>query len=211
MKTFSRRVVFGQVLGLVSMPCLAQSGKNNFDNMRGQPNFKAEDKDLIERARKTLEDLKIAEGRFSQTDYKGRKIGGKYYLSRPGKIRFEYDAPSRLLVISNGKTIRKIDPRLETRETFPLNETPLSLFLSTKIRFDQGVIISEVKKDAQGFELLLQDRRKQVEGTIRLRFIAGPKPSLASWSIRDAQGRTTHIELESQIMGKAQPKSLYET
>ena len=52
------------------------------------------------------------QGRFLQTNPDGSTVGGRFWLQRPGKVRFEYDAPSPLLLISDGATVSLQDRRL---------------------------------------------------------------------------------------------------
>lgn len=203
----SRRLFLGTGLALLASPALAQSGKNNFDPYVHVKKFNPADQARIDKAQSYLQRLDAASGRFIQSDYRGRTSAGNYFLLRPGKIRFEYDAPYSLLIVSDGTKVKKWDPRLQTFDEFPLSETPLSLFLSKQIRFDQGVIITAVTSDAKGFNLTARDRRKQVEGSIVLRFEqAGNAVSLKAWTITDAQGRATTVTLSS-MNSKALPNN----
>ncbi len=178
-------------------PALAQSGKNNFTTYIVPPKFNAADQARIKQATNYLQGLRTAQGRFEQSDFRGRKTQGAWYLARPGKIRFEYDAPSSLLIVSDGKQVKMWDPRLKSFDAYPLDETPLSLFLSKQIRFDQGVVVTAVSSSPAGFTLKARDRRKQVEGSITLNFAqaANGALTLKDWVIVDAQGRATTVRL----------------
>ena len=178
-------------------PALAQGGKNNFDIYLSEPNFNAADKARIARATACLQNLSGAEGRFEQTDDRGRTVQGKWFLQRPGKIRFEYDPPSSLLVVSNGRQVNTWDPRLQSFNSYPLSETPLSLFLDKTIRFDQGVIVTEVTSNATGFTLTARSRNKSMGGSVKLYFNEnGDGPvTLRQWTITDAQGQATAVRL----------------
>jgi len=199
-----RRYACLPVAGLVATllcatPVLAQGGKNNFDIYLTQPNFNAADKARIAKATAYLQNLSGAEGRFEQIDDRGRRVQGKWFLQRPGKIRFEYDPPSSLLVVSNGRQVNTWDPRLQAFNSYPLSETPLSLFLDKTIRFDQGVIITEIASNAAGFTLKARSRNKSVDGSVKLQFDqTGDGPvSLKQWTITDAQGKATSVHLLS--------------
>lgn len=180
-------------------PALAQSGKNNFTTYIVPPKFNAADQARITQATSYLQGLRTAQGRFEQSDFRGRKTQGAWFLARPGKIRFEYDAPSSLLIVSDGKQVKMWDPRLKSFDAYPLDETPLSLFLSKQIRFDQGVVVTAVSSSPTGFMLKARDRRKQVEGAITLNFAqaANGALTLKDWVIVDAQGRATTVRLVS--------------
>jgi len=190
-------------------PVLAQ-GKND-NGLLFQPNFNAADKTRIAKATAYLQGLSTAQGRFQQTDFKGRLTQGNWFLERPGKMRFEYDAPYALLMVADGKNVNMWDPRLQTFNRYPLGETPLSLFLSRQIRFDQGVIISSVSSSAQGFTLKARDRRKQVEGYVSLTFgqDAAGNVILQSWTVVDQQNRPTTVQLTSMTRGISLKPSLF--
>ena len=192
-------------------PALAQGNKNQFSGLISPPSFNAADKARIQKATDYLQALGTAHGRFEQTDYRGRKSTGNWYLARPGKMRFEYDAPTSLLIVSNGKTVSMWDPRLQSFDQYPLSETPLSLFLARQIRFDQGVIVTAVSSNAQGFTLKARDRRKSVEGSVVLGFDQAPNGALAlrEWTITDAQNRATNLKLTSFTRDSAQKADLF--
>jgi len=206
MSRFARLLAAGFAATFIcASPVLAQGGKNNFDIYLSQPNFNAADKARIARATAYLQHLSGAEGRFEQTDDRGRTVEGKWFLQRPGKIRFEYDPPSSLLVVSDGRQVKTWDPRLQAFNAYPLSETPLSLFLDKTIRFDQGVIITEVTSNATGFMLKARSRNKSVDGSVKLQFDqAGDGPvALRQWTITDPQGKATTVRLLS--LGDSHP------
>ncbi|HTM80139.1 LolA family protein [Asticcacaulis sp.] len=216
MTDFTKRtLLLGFAAALITTPAVtpvwAQSGKNQFSGLITPPSFNVADKARIARATAYLQDLDTAHGRFEQTDFKGRKSAGNWYLARPGKMRFEYDAPTSLLIVSNGKTVSMWDPRLQTFDQYPLSETPLSLFLARQIRFDQGVIVTAVSSNAHGFTLKARDRRKSSEGTVVLGFdqTANGALALREWTITDAQNRATNLKLTSFTRDSAQKADLF--
>ncbi len=186
-------------LSVAAAPALAQSGKNGFNGYISAPAFNAADKARIARATAYLQALSTGQGRFEQTDFRGRVTQGNWYLARPGKIRFEYDAPSSVLIVSDGSQVKMWDPRLKSFDAYPLSDTPLSLFLSKQIRFDEGVIVTAVTSSPSGFTLKARDRRKQIEGSVTMTFGQSADGFLAlrDWTIVDAQGRPTTVKLMS--------------
>lgn len=192
-----RRAFLFSLLALAATPAFA-AGKNDFDNIYVRaPDFNAADKARITKATAYLQALGTASGRFQQTDFRGRITQGNWYLARPGKMRFEYDPPSSRLIVSDGKQVKMWDPRLQSLDAYPLSETPLSLFLARQIRFDLGVIVTQVTSNATGFSLKARDRRKQVEGFVTLGFdqAADGSVALRDWTVVDQQGRATTIRL----------------
>jgi outer membrane lipoprotein-sorting protein len=143
-----------------------------------------------------LQGLTSAEGRFVQTDAKGQKTEGKFYLERPGRIRFEYDPPAQLVVVSDGHNVTVYDRRLRTANFYPLGLTPLHVLLAKTIRFDKAAAIDQVERTADGFEIVAHDGKHASEGSITLEFSDSPV-RLLEWTITDASGRKTRVQLTS--------------
>ena len=167
-------------------PALAQAPANTV--------ISAADQALVDRAVAYLESLGEAQGRFVQTDARGRSVTGELFLKRPGKARFAYDPPSGLLVVSDGDLVSVLDKRLKTFEVYPLGTTPLSLFLARTIRLDKGVQVTRVTRMSDGFSVTARDGKKETAGSIALTFSDGPL-ALAGWTVTDAQSRPTRVQL----------------
>lgn len=166
------------------------------------------DKALVDRAVAYLEGLSEAKARFVQTDGRGRATTGQLFMKRPGKARFAYDAPSGLLVVSDGGVVSVQDKRLKTFDQYPLGVTPLSLFLAKTIRLDKGVTITRVARLADGFSITARDGKKQTAGTITLSFTDAPL-ALAGWTVTDAQNRPTRVELIGLERASGLDRSLF--
>ena len=153
-----------------------------------------QDRALVDQASAYLEGLGQAKGRFVQTDPRGSQTRGDLYLQRPGKMRFAYDPPQGLLVVSDGYNVSVADSRLKTFEKYPLGATPLALLLARQVSLDKGVVIDQVNRSADGFSITAHDGRKRAEGRIRLVFSTAPL-ALKSWTVTDAQGQSTRIDI----------------
>ena len=101
---------------------------------------------LLERARLALSSAKTAKGRFTQTNADGSLYSGTFAISRPGKLRFEYDAPVPVLIVSDGATVAMEDRDLETIDRVPLGSTPLGLILDDQLEFTNDVIVTDVSE-----------------------------------------------------------------
>ncbi len=168
----------------------------------------AEERRLAASAAAWLEGLAEARGGFVQTDPRGRTSRGEVFLRRPGRARFAYDPPSSLLVVADGAHVSVADRRLKTFERYPLAATPLSLFLSRRIRLDGDARVTEVRRTRGGFEITAQDVRRPKDGRIVLAFSETPF-SLAGWTVTDAQGRSTRVDLEDFRPVTGLPASLF--
>lgn len=168
----------------------------------------AADQALVNRAVAYLEGLAEAKARFVQTDARGRATTGQLFMKRPGKARFAYDAPSGLLVVSDGGVVSVQDKRLKTFDQYPLGATPLSLFLAKTIRLDKGVTITRVARMADGFAITARDGKKETAGTITLSFTDAPL-ALAGWTVTDAQNRPTRVQLQGLERTAGLDRSLF--
>jgi outer membrane lipoprotein-sorting protein len=148
----------------------------------------------LQAANAYLSDLKSVQGRFNQVDAQGVETSGTLWLKRPGKARFQYDAPADLLVVSDGANVMVNDRRLKTFDQYPLWATPLGLLLAKQVRLDKGVEIAAVTETPDGFIVTARDGRKQTDGSISLRFAAQPI-ALTGWTVTDGQGQRTEIAL----------------
>ncbi|HEY8615312.1 LolA family protein [Phenylobacterium sp.] len=153
------------------------------------------DKALVDRAVAYLEGLTEAKARFVQTDARGARSSGTVFIKRPGKARFAYDPPSGLLVVSDGGNVAVQDSRLKTFDRYPLQSTPLSLFLARNIRLDRGVTVTRVSRMQGGFAITARDGSRKTAGQITLTFTDAPL-ALAGWTVVDAQGRSTRVQLQ---------------
>ena len=154
----------------------------------------AEQKALVDKATAYVQGLSSAKGRFVQTDARGTRTQGTFYLQRPGKARFAYDAPAGLLVVSNGNNVNIWDSRLKTYESYPLSKTPLNLLLAREVRLDRGVVITDVRRLADGFTIVAQDAKRQALGKIALDFSDGPL-ALMGWTVTDIKGGQIRVRL----------------
>ena len=153
------------------------------------------DKATVDRAVAYLEGLTEAKARFVQIDPRGRSSGGDLFMKRPGKARFAYDAPSGLLVVSDGHNVVVQDSRLKSFDSYPLMATPLSFLLAKTIRLDKGVRVTRVARMADGFAITARDAKNETAGQITVTFKDNPL-TLVGWSILDPQGRTTRVQLQ---------------
>jgi len=58
---------------------------------------------------------------------------GDFYIQKPGKVRFEYDAPSPIAIIADGSSLGCATASLRPRTIYPLSQTPLRFLLSDRI------------------------------------------------------------------------------
>lgn len=170
-----------------------------------QGGLSPEDQALVERARAYLESLDTVRGRFTQTDPRGRSSAGTFAIKRPNRMRFDYDAPSGLIVAADGSSLLQWDRRLHTFDRVPLGSTPLDLFLGSRIRFDRATV-QRVARGPDGFSITAQVRGRN-GGTVQLNF--GDEPVvLRGWTATTPQGQRTTISLSGMTPARL-PNSFF--
>src|SRR5271167_5085452 len=69
---------------------------------------------LVDRVSLYLSTIQSMVGNFVQVGPDGRKTEGKFYIQKPGKVRFEYDPPSPIDVVADGSFVQVRDRKLNT-------------------------------------------------------------------------------------------------
>lgn len=130
-------------------------------------------------------------GEFLQFDPKGNQTSGTFAIKRPGKVRFDYEDPSPVEVVSNGLAVMVINNKLKTFDSYPLKNTPLKLLLDDKLNIGKNAIL-DVKTEQDATTIVLGD--KQIFGNSVITLLFEPKTfALRQWTIKDAQGKETSV------------------
>lgn len=143
-----------------------------------------------------LSAVETARGRFVQVDPAGRLTEGSFALRRPGRMRFDYDDPTPILIAADGATVAIRDDELETVDRVPLAATPLALLLDDDLDFERDAEVIEVRKAGGLVAVKMRDRAGEAEGELTLIFDAGSY-ELVAWRTRDANGGLTSVQLSS--------------
>ncbi len=94
--------------------------------------------EIIQKINAYFNELKNLEGDFLQTDADDKRKKGKFYIERPGKVRFDYSLPSKQKIISNGKYLAIEDHDLNTTDRYPLEFDALQAVADQGSGFDEG-------------------------------------------------------------------------
>lgn len=156
---------------------------------------------LLNRASTALAKVKTASGTFKQLSPDYSESTGRFALSRPGKVRFEYDDPSPLLVVSDGTTVGLQDSELETTDRVPLGTTPLALLLDDDIDFATEADVLDVANRNGRVEITLRDKSGEMDGTLTL-VMQESDMSLTGWHTLDSGGNLTQVQLTDVSYGQ---------
>lgn len=149
----------------------------------------------LQRVNAYFNSLSNATANFEQTGPDGSRSVGKLYLSRPGKIRFQYAPPSPLEIVSNGSSVSVKNRKLSTQELWPLSQTPLRFLLQDNIDLSKNANVLGVYQEPEMVSVVLEEKNAiGGKATIQLMF-SGKDYTLRQWIVTDAQGQDTSVAL----------------
>jgi outer membrane lipoprotein-sorting protein len=148
-----------------------------------------------------LNQLQTAQGGFTQINADGTLSTGQIYIKRPGRIRFEYNAPSDSMVLASGGQLAIFDARSNTGpDRYPLNQTPLSIILQPNVDLGRESMVTNVATDGTSTTVTAQDPDNPDYGSIQMVFTANPI-ELRQWVVTDDLGAETTVILNDLISG----------
>jgi outer membrane lipoprotein-sorting protein len=149
------------------------------------------DAETVEKISKHFASVPTMMGEFVQFGPNGEQTGGKFFIKRPGKIRFDYTKPSPILVKADGKTVGIHNRKLKTWDFFPLKETPLKLLLADRIDANDASIKSVTSEQDMTTVVL---GNKSIFGNSEITLMFDPATfDLRQWTITDNQGKDTSV------------------
>ncbi len=148
----------------------------------------------IKKIQDYMNNLHMAKARFVQTASNGMQLVGTFYLSRPGKLRFEYDDPIDDFVVADGRFIYFYDSELEEQMNVPIGQSLADFVLRDHINFSGDVTVSDVRRDQGLLQLTLVQTEDPDAGSIAFAFSEKPFV-LRKWRVTDAQNLVTEVEL----------------
>lgn len=158
-----------------------------------------------------LNKMTTAKGEFTQINSDGTISTGTIYIKRPGRVRFEYNAPDTGLVVAGSNTVVIYDTKSnQPPESYPLSRTPLSIILARNVNLNQAKMVTGHSFDGTATTVTAQDPENPQYGNIQMKF-TGPAPELRQWIINDGNGSQTTVVLGELKKGGNLPNNLFDT
>jgi outer membrane lipoprotein-sorting protein len=150
--------------------------------------FSEDDIQDLDRVSAYLNRLTTAEGKFTQIDQWGQMREGALYLSRPGRLRFEYRTPKPdLVILTDGMWLYVQNNALKTTTHYELAKTPFAILVKDKIDLATEQNIVHVGREPGQISVTARDDQGLLQGEITLNF-SDPGVELRNWIMKDAQG-----------------------
>lgn len=168
----------------------------------------AEDRADIARVESYFNGITSMRSNFLQASSTGNVAKGVVWLRRPGRMRFEYDPPSPVLITSDGNLLTYQDLELKQTNQIPLFTSPLAMLVDDRVKFGDELIVDGVRKESNVLRITVRQRSEPDQGHVILVFQDKPL-SLKQWTIVDAQQVSVKVALLDPEFGVTIPNQLF--
>ncbi|MBC7431202.1 MAG: outer membrane lipoprotein carrier protein LolA [Rubritepida sp.] len=152
------------------------------------------DPGAIQRVEAYFNAMTTFRARFLQIAQNGGSAEGTAMIWRPGRMRFEYDAPEPTLLIAADGQFFHWDRELRQPTTVPVGSTPLGVLLRQPLSLRGDVTVAGTERSGGLLRMAVFRTAAPNEGRITLILEENPM-QLRQWEVLDAQGRTTRVTL----------------
>lgn len=199
MRTMNRRDLLCFSLAPLLLAGTSASAQTSF---RPTPQDQAD----LGRIETYLDSLRTLKARFLQVAPNGSVSQGTVWLERPGRMRFQYDPPSPLLLVAGHGLVVFNDKSLNQTSNIPISKTPLGILLADHVRLQGDVTVTDMQRLPGQLQVSLVRTASPGDGTLTLVFADNPL-TLKQWTVLDAQRQETRVTLfNAQTGGSFDPK-----
>jgi outer membrane lipoprotein-sorting protein len=160
----------------------------------------------LQRIAAYLNSIRTMYAKFRQVASGGGIATGQLWMARPGRMRFEYDPPSPILLLADMFYVYYIDKELIQMSKVGLKSTPAWLLLRDPITFGD-LIVTLFERGANTIRLTVVEKAEPDNGSLTMVF--SDPLALQQWSIVDQQRKTTTVALYDERFGVALDPKLF--
>jgi outer membrane lipoprotein-sorting protein len=165
------------------------------------------DRDDLRRITAYLNSIHSMTARFRQSSSSGGAAVGSLWMARPGRMRFEYDPPSPVLLIADRFYVYYVDKQLAEMSKVGLKSTPAWFLLRDPITFDD-LVINRFERGANALAITVSEPTEPDNGSLTMVFNSQPL-ALRQWTIVDQQRKTTTVSIFDAQFGVALDPELF--
>jgi outer membrane lipoprotein-sorting protein len=112
---------------------------------------------------------------------------------RPGRVRFDYNSPSPVELIADGKSVAVRDRNLASQDLYPISQTPLRFLLADRIDLLRDTNLVAVYGDNIFLTVVLEEKQI-VSGNYKVMLMFDAQNlQLKQWVVTDPQGMDTTV------------------
>jgi outer membrane lipoprotein-sorting protein len=158
-----------------------------------------------------LNSIKTMVADFIQIAPDGTSSEGKFFLARPGKLRWQYEPPVPLLIIVNGNSLLHYDYELN-ESTYTETEQIMGSFLTAEnINFSDKNLIAEYNQKNSLIRLRVTNKINNQKQSIKemvLVFSSSPL-QLKKIEFTDQESRTTSVSFHNILINVDIDKKIF--
>lgn len=154
-----------------------------------------QDKADITMVESYLNSIKTLSADFIQISPDSSISRGRFYLKRPGRLRFEYEPPTPILIVADGTYLNYFDVELGQLSQLGVYSTSIGVIVAKEVVLGGRVTVKSVRRREAVIALTTIDTVEPERGTLTLIFSKRPL-ELRKWEIIDSQGFLTTVALD---------------
>lgn len=163
----------------------------------------------IQKIEKYLNDIGTLTAPFIQEDSEGGMAEGTFYLSRPGRLRWDYAPPTPILIVAKGSLVAYYDKELDEVSHVSLDDTLAGFLTRQKISFgDDGVKIIGFEKNNGEIRVTIAQNKKEDQGSLKMVF-KDSNLDLIRLEVTDSIGKNTIVRFSTLVYNKPIDKELF--
>jgi outer membrane lipoprotein-sorting protein len=171
-------------------------------------NLTQQQRQEIGRIEQYLDGVKTLKSDFVQAANDGSLVKGTIWLSRPNKMRLEYEPPIKNFVVADGWFVFYWDDELKQQSSAPIGSTMADIILRDNLKLSGDITVTDFHREANVVEVSVVQTKDPGTGTLTLVFEDGPL-RLRKWRVVDPQGLTTEVALLNPQTGVTLDRNLF--
>jgi len=201
-----RRPLLASLFAALALPLLLGGA--------GQPapprliEFSAEQQAALSKVNAYLNGIRTLKSNFVQLNPDGQLVQGVVMIEKPGRMRFEYQPPSPLLIVATGGQIYVKNAKLNTVNGYSLSSSPLGILLDTDVNLMRNQAVLGVEQSGDSLIVRARSSANRSQSNIALVF-SWPNVELRQWMVKDNQGGMTTVALTGAEIGVPLDESLF--
>jgi outer membrane lipoprotein-sorting protein len=152
--------------------------------------------------------IRSLKARFVQSNPNGSVVQGTLYVRRPGRMRFEYDAPSQLKIVADGYQVTMWDNATRDFGQWPIGWTAASFLVRDPLVLSGDLTVEKLERVNGMLEATMSQARKPQDGKVIVRLAENPL-LLRGWTIIDNRGNRVTVSLSEMQTGLQLADSLF--
>jgi outer membrane lipoprotein-sorting protein len=145
---------------------------------------------------------------FTQIAPNGEVSTGKLFLSRPNKLRWQYNPPTPILIVVNGTNVAYYDYELDQLSHSSAEDNISNFLTRNYISLQDDMKITKFDNKTGTTRIQLVKKDKAQEGSLTLTFDNSPL-ALKKIEVEDSTGQRTLISLFNQKSGMTLDNNLF--